>query len=162
MARQARIIPAAQDLKRRTVNYRKGLDLNLSQQDIERIQSAIDHSRDRCATEVADQLSFMQRALPDAQRDKRQRPAFLRSARASSFDIKGLGGMFGFPLLTAFAKSLNDFVGPLRDANNTQMAVIHTHIDAMYVVLMQRITGSGGKVEGLVLDAFKTATKKFK
>lgn len=104
----------------------------------------------------------MQRGLPEAQRDKRQRPTFLRSLRTSSLDIKGLGGMFGFPLLTAFAKSLNDFVTPLRDASNTQMAVIHTHIDAMYVVLMQRITGTGGKVEGQVLDAFKTATKKFK
>jgi hypothetical protein len=162
MARKARIIAPPQDLKRRAVNFRKGLDLNLSQQDIERIQSVIDESRDKCASEVADQLSFMQRGLPEAQSDKRERPAFLRIVRSSSLDVKGLGGMFGFPLLTAFAKSLNDFVTPLRDANNAQMAVIHTHIDAMYVVLMQRITGTGGTVEGQVLDAFKTATKKFK
>lgn len=162
MARKARIIAPAQDLKRRAVNYRKGLDLNLSAKDIERIQAVIDESRDRCATEVADQLSFMQRGLPEAEADKRQRPAFLRNVRSSSLDIKALGGMFGFPLLTAFAKSLNDFVTPLREANDSQMAVIHTHVDAMYVVLMQRITGTGGKVEGQVLDAFKTAAKKFK
>lgn len=162
MARKARIIAPPQELKRRAVNFRKGMDLNLSPQDIKRIEAAIEKSEDKCATEVNDQLASMRSAFPKASADRRLRPAFLRNARAASLDIKGLGGMFGFPLLTAFAKSLNDFVTALKDANDLQMEVIHTHIDALYVVLIQRITGAGGRLEGMVLDAFKTAAKKFK
>jgi hypothetical protein len=162
VARKARIIAPPQDLKRRAVNFRKGLDLSLSAQDIKRIETAIEKSKDRCSNEVSDQLASMRLQFPEAMGNRIKRPGFLRTVRAGSLDIKGLGGMFGFPLLTAFAKSLNDYVTSLKDADDTQMSVIATHIDALYVVLVQRIAGLGGKVEGDVLDGFKTATRKFK
>jgi len=151
VARKARIIAPPQELKRRAVNFRKGLDLTLSPQDIKRIETAIEKSKDRCANEVSDQLASMRVQFPNAMASRTKRPGFLRAVRAGSLDIKGLGGMFG-----------NDYVTSLKDAEDVQMAVIATHIDALYVVLVQRIAGLGGRVEGDVLDAFKAATRKFK
>lgn len=162
MARKARLIAPSLGLKRRAVSVHKGLDLSLTKRDVRRIETAIEKSKDRCANEVSDQLASMRVQFPDAMASRTKRPGFLRAVRAGSLDIKGLGGMFGFPLLTAFAKSLNDYVTSLKDAEDVQMAVIATHIDALYVVLVQRIAGLGGRVEGDVLDAFKAATRKFK
>jgi hypothetical protein len=36
------------------------------------------------------------------------------------------------------------------------------HIDALYVVLAQRITGLGGKVESELLKALRQASNKYK
>lgn len=72
-----------------------------------------------------------------------------------------MGGTFDFPLLTQVAKSLNDYVRSLKNVTKTHLDIITLHIDALYVILAQHITGQGGATEAQVLTALQQATKKF-
>jgi hypothetical protein len=40
--------------------------------------------------------------------------------------------------------------------------IVGHHIDALYVVLAQRITGLGGRIEAELLKALRAASTKFK
>ena len=48
-----------------------------------------------------------------------------------------------------------------RLAHEYGLDIITLHIDALYVILAQHITGQGGAIEAQVLTALQQATKKF-
>src|SRR3546814_9763929 len=56
------------------------------------------------------------------------------SSDVCSSDL-GMGGMFKYPLLTAFAKSLNDYTKSIDQPGPTQLDIIAAQIDALYVVM---------------------------
>src|SRR3546814_2707206 len=77
-----------------------------------------------------------------------------------AFDIKGMGGLFGYPLLTALGKSLNDFIGTLTMPSEASFEIISIHIDALYVLLAQHVTGQGGEVERVLISTLAPAVDK--
>ena len=81
---------------------------------------------------------------------------------ADALEIKGMGGTFKFPLLTQVAKSLHDYATQIHEPNAWNTVIVGHHIDALYVVLAQRITGLGGRIEAELLKALRAASTKFK
>ena len=59
------------------------------------------------------------------------------------------------------AKSLNDYIRGLKNVTKVQIEIITLHVDALYVILGQHITGAGGATEAEVLSALLQATRKF-
>ena len=60
-------------------------------------------------------------------------------------DIKGLGGSFGYYLMTDIATSLCDYVRYEESISDLNLPIIVAHITAMDVVLSEEIEESGGE-----------------
>lgn len=61
-----------------------------------------------------------------------------------SHNIKGLGGSFGYYLMTDIASSLCDYVRYEEKVSNVKTEIIIAHVTAMDVVISEEIEGSGG------------------
>ncbi|WPZ35642.1 hypothetical protein T8K17_05740 [Thalassobaculum sp. OXR-137] len=164
MARRAQIIPPRPDLRRKAVNYSKGFDLKLTPAMVEKLEQVVHKARDNFTADIAARLVAMRAALREAaesETDEKDR-GVLSAIYADSLEIKGAGGTIGFDLLTAIGKSLNDFVTGLETLDRRRVDIINLHIDALYVVLADNITGRGGPTEAAVLRAFSALHQKFR
>ena len=103
---------------------------------------------------------LQRRQVQAAEDDELQRIFILSNISEIAFDIKGMGGTFGYPLLTHLAKSLYDFVTKLGLPNEAQLEVISIHIDAMYVVLAHGVGGTDSQTEKELLDNLRVAVVK--
>lgn len=161
MAKKAVFVPPQQDLRRKAVNFKKGFALKLAPEELRRLEEVVEKATDDFTREVADKLRQLRTAIDDVAAGRGDIQAAMRAIRALSLDIKGMGGMFKYPLLTAYAKSLNDFVVMMKTPNAIQLDIIAAQIDALYVVMANRITGVGGRLERDLLEALNIATEKY-
>ena len=155
-----RLIKAPQELRQRAVNFTTGLDLTLSDDVRARIEGVISDSADAFSKEVLEKLKEMRKQVKTAEDDQLSRIFIMSTIAELAFDIKGMGGTFGYPLLSHLAKSLKDFIAKLGLPNETQLEVISIHVDAMYVVLAQGIHNQGGPSEKALLETLQTAVSK--
>lgn len=154
--------PAPQDLRRKAVNFKKGYGLKLAPEELRRLEEVVEKATDAFTTDVAERLRQLRAALDDVASGDSRADLAMRAIRSLSLDIKGMGGMFKYPLLTAFAKSLNDFTRDMDLPGPQQLDIIAAQIDALYVVMARRITGDGGRTERALLAALKQATARYK
>jgi len=156
------IIPNRGDLKRKAVNYRTGLDIKLDDEMRQKMEAVVQNSAGQFLDETVEILKTLREALGRAASDPSSRPEVLEQIREEAFQIKGMGGVFGYPLLTEFAKSLHDFLKELNDLDELQQEIVSIHIDTLYVVVTHKITGSGGPLEAQLRASLKAAVDKAK
>lgn len=155
-------MPPAQELRRKAVNFKKGFRLKLEPEEIKKLEAVVEKATDQFTVEVADKLRSLRIALNDVANSQIGADQAMQAIRSISLEIKGMGGMFKYPLLTAFAKSLNDFTKDMGAPTPIQLDIIAAQIDALYVVMANRIQGSGSKVEMELLGALEEAARKYK
>jgi len=155
-------MPPAQELRRKAVNFKKGFRLKLEPEEIKKLEAVVEKATDQFTVEVADKLRALRIALNDVANSQIGADQAMQAIRSISLEIKGMGGMFKYPLLTAFAKSLNDFTKDMGAPTPIQLDIIAAQIDALYVVMANRIQGSGSKVEMELLGALEEAARKYK
>lgn len=155
-----RLIKAPQELRQRAVSFETGLELTLTDEVRARMESVITASADAFSTEVLDKLREMRQQVKNAEGDEISRIFIMSKISDLAFDIKGMGGTFGYPLLSHLAKSLKDFIAKLGLPNLAQLEVISIHIDAMYVVLANGIHNQGGKAEQSLVKTLQAAVDK--
>jgi hypothetical protein len=156
--KKVRIIRPPDDLRRRAVNNLRGLSLDLTPGERQRIESAVHRSKDRFVRQVAERLKALRAAQGAAEADPKARPDYLRRLQDESLAIKGLGGTFGYPLVTSIASSLNDFLLKRQDVDAKQLTVIRLHIDAIYVILARKAADLKPELAGELLASFKILT----
>jgi hypothetical protein len=164
MGRRARIINPPQDLKRRALSATKGLNFELTLDELTKIESAVHKSKDGFVRQVAEKLKAMRGTHHDAERNPGILKAYLDLLRDESLAIKGLAGTFGFHTVTAIASSLNDYVGSRTEADPKQLLIIRLHIDMLYVLLGRAQQPGGGlkaETEGELLASFKIMTARY-
>jgi len=76
-------------------------------------------------------------------------------------DMKGQGGTFGYPLITAFADSLYGFTSGTSDYSDNQVELIKSHTDAMRAVIRGRVSGDGGEIGKKLTDGLNQAIEKY-
>jgi ClpP class serine protease len=155
-------MPPPQELRRKAVNFKKGFKLKLEPEEIKKLEAVVEKATDQFTVEVADKLRQLRIALDDVAQGKIGSDQQMQAIRTISLEIKGMGGMFKYPLLTAFAKSLNDFTKDMGIPTPIQLDIIAAQIDALYVVMAQRIQGGGGKREAQLLAALDEAIRKYR
>lgn len=153
-------IKANQSLRQRAVNFKTGLDLNMTDEVRGLIEKAIDDSKDEFSKDVLEKLREMRDLVKKAETDELQRLFIMGNITELAFDVKGMGGTFGFPLLTHLAKSLHDFLNKVGVPSPEQFDVVRIHIDALYLVLAQGIKGAGGKAEKQLVENLERAISK--
>jgi HPt (histidine-containing phosphotransfer) domain-containing protein len=156
------IIPNRGDLKRKAVNYRTGLDLKLDDELRQKMEAVVQASTAQFLEQTVEQLKSLREALGRAAADPASRREVLDHIREEAFQIKGMGGVFGYPLLTEFAKSLHDFLKELEDLDELQQEIVSIHVDTLYVVVAHKITGTGGPLEAQLRASLKAAIDKAK
>jgi hypothetical protein len=161
VAKKVQIIQPTGELRKRAVNYKKGFSVELTPTEMRQLETVVHKSKDKFVAAIDAKLRSLRDAARAVGDDALSIPGFLKQAETDSFEIKGLGGTFDFPLLTQLAASLNDYVRGLRNVSKVQIEVISLHVDALYVILAQHITGTGGATEAQVLTALGKATRKF-
>jgi hypothetical protein len=162
MSKKPVFMPPAQELRRKAVNFKKGFRLKLEPEEIKKLEAVVEKATDQFTVEVADKLRSLRIALNDVANSQIGADQAMQAIRSISLEIKGMGGMFKYPLLTAFAKSLNDFTKDMGVPTPIQLDIIAAQIDALYVVMANRIQGSGSKVEMELLSALEDAARKYK
>jgi hypothetical protein len=162
MARRAQIIPPRPDLRRKAVNQTKGFDFKLPPAMVQKLEAVVHKAKDSFTEDIAARLVSMRKALRDPIETQEDQRRVISLIYTNSREIKGAGGTIGYDLLTGIGKALNDFAGSLTELDRRRVEVIDLHIDAMYVVLADRITGTGGPTEAALLKAFSIVREKFK
>jgi hypothetical protein len=61
-------------------------------------------------------------------------------------NIKGQGSSFGYPLVTRLGQSLCRLIAPGRALDDAGLTIAQAHLDALKLVLDQKIAGKGGEV----------------
>jgi len=61
-------------------------------------------------------------------------------------NIKGQGTSFGYPLVTRIGQSLCRLIAPGRAVDEPGLKIAQAHLDALKLVLDQKIAGKGGEV----------------
>jgi chemotaxis protein histidine kinase CheA len=162
MSKKPVFTPPQQDLRRKAVNFTKGFGFRLAPEELKRLEAVVEKASDQFTQEVAEKLRQLRTALDEVARGQHGSDRAMQVIRGVSLEIKGMGGMFKYPLLTAFAKSLNDFTKDMGAPSPIQLDIIAAQIDALYVVMGQRIQGSGGKIEAQLLEALSQAARQHK
>lgn len=155
-------MPPSQELRRKAVNFKKGFKLKLEPEEIRKLEAVVEKATDQFTVEVAEKLRGLRVALNDVANSQIGADQAMQAIRSLSLEIKGMGGMFKYPLLTAFAKSLNDFTKDMGVPTPIQLDIIAAQIDALYVVMGNRIQGGGSKIEMQLLDALEEAARKYR
>lgn len=157
-----KIIPNRGDLKRKAVNYKTGMDIRLDDEMRQKMEALVENTSAQFLDETVETLKGLREALSRAAADPSARREVLEHIREEAFQIKGMGGVFGYPLLTEFAKSLHDFLKERDDLDELQQEIVSIHVDTLYVVISHRIKGSGGALEAQLRASLKAAVDKAK
>lgn len=80
----------------------------------------------------------------------------------AAHEMRGQGGMFGYPLVTLFAKSLHEATAPEIDAvDDNRCRLLKAHVDAIRAVAAGKIGGDGGSVGRSLLRTLHEAKRKY-
>lgn len=80
---------------------------------------------------------------------------------AIAHDMRGQGGTFGYQLISDFADSLYDFTVASTSTSDNHVEIIKAHIDAMRVVISERISGDGGDIGKELKASLDAAIDKY-
>lgn len=159
---KVQIIQPSMDLRKRAVNFKTGFGVILTPEEAVKLDAVVEKSSDTFVRQVGAKLKVLRESLAGLSDGTAPHMPLIERVAADALEIKGLGGTFKFPLLTQIAKSLHDYAAQIKEPNVWHGVIFAHHIDALYVVLAQRITGLGGKVEAELLKALRQASTKYR
>lgn len=113
-----------------------------------------------------DDLGRMRAAFEEMKQTNLDDPDGVKKMLRVCWDMKGLGGTFGYPLVTTITHYLSNYLEHCLEHADAKVsaAVVSPHIDALYVVLSQKVSGDGGAigrelVSGLEKVVLKTGAR---
>ena len=162
MARKAQILPPRGDLKRKAVNHTKGVDLTLPPQLVAKLEAVVYRSRDKFVVDITKRLTAIRVACDSVERGGMPMDQFIAEVRDESLEIKGAGGTIGYQLISEIGHLMDVFLRDKKALSATQMQVFRLAVDAIFVVLAQRITGGGAALEQEVVESLSVAVQKYR
>jgi len=75
-------------------------------------------------------------------------------------DMKGQGGSFGYDLVTAIGNQLCRLIEKLERVGDAEINAIKVHIDAIKLVIAQKMRGNGGKAGDQILIGLEKVMEK--
>jgi CheY-like chemotaxis protein len=106
-----------------------------------------------------DQLTQAYRALC---RGEGARHVQLGTINSVAHELRGQGGIFDYPLISAFGKTLYEATTDSNaEASEKRLKLLEAHIDAIRLVFTKQVRGDGGEVGAALLKDIETAVKKY-
>lgn len=159
VAEKPQIIRSRGDLVKRAVNFKKGMDTEISPEVVSRINAAIDGIKVEARTEILARLQELRNVCQDATSDPVYLGIFQELIKEVAFDVKGMAGTIGFPLMTEIADSLHRFISNISPNSAQHLDLIRLHIDALYILLTHGENARAG-TERMMTDGLKKASTK--
>lgn len=107
---------------------------------------------------LIDNLSEQHRRCVDS---PDQRKSYFEKIHSIAHDMRGQGGTFGYQLISDFADALYFLTTPQAGMSDNHVEIIKAHVDAMRVVIKNRIKGDGGEVGKELQKGLEAAIKKY-
>ncbi len=111
---------------------------------------------------VADEIVNLDRALADLKSPEANLRQTIAKINRGAHEMRGQGGIFGYPLITEFSKSLflitNRHFPSLSD---NEYELLKAHIDAIKVVIHEKVEGDGGETGRALLTGLQEAIRKY-
>lgn len=106
-------------------------------------------------------ITALRRLADDlSEQDENRQGAVLRQIAQAAREIKGQGGTFDFSLLSRIARSLYEFTSTLTHVDIRRSGIVMAHVDAMELIIMDRITGDGGRLGTELSQSIEAAARK--
>ncbi len=106
-----------------------------------------------------DQLRQLHARAVDTPAARRRTFAAIRQI---AMELKGQGATFGYPLVTVFAGSLYDAVGPSAPVADAVVELAKSHLDAIAAVIKDRVRGDGGETGAALRASLAEAQERFR
>lgn len=110
---------------------------------------------------VATTLEELTQASNRALEDMDNAAIHLATINRIAHELRGQGGIFGYPLMTQFGKSLYEQTHDGAEASPALLDLIKAHIDLIRAVTKDRIKGDGGEMGKQLMTSLNEAKKKF-
>lgn len=107
---------------------------------------------------VIDELFETHRRCVD---DEVNRKGYFERINSVAHDMKGQGGTFGYQLITNFAEGLYNFTAKGSGLSDSHVEIIKAHIDAMRVVIRERVEGDGGEIGSELTKGLQQSVEKY-
>ncbi len=141
-------------------------DGGLADEDIlEAAKAQISEMADDYTDWVKETNSDLVQAHEDAQRSFGQAEEQMKTAmeklNITAHELRGQGGVFGYPLITEFGKSLYDCTGASARVTENLREFVKAHIDGITAVINGNVKGDGGQIGKELLQSLEAAKKKY-
>jgi CheY-like chemotaxis protein len=107
-----------------------------------------------------DYLSRLTRLIGEADSDPAYRRRVFQEINDIAHELRGQGGLFGYPLMTTLALSLFEATEPGAPDDDNSVAIIKAHVDAMRVVVRDQVKEDGGDVGRALLESLSQAIQR--
>lgn len=125
------------------------------------VQAALDEMSEEYpdwVSSLIDQLYVEQKGCLENEENRR---AHFSKIHDIAHDMKGQGGTFGYPLITDFSDGLYNFTIRNSGLSDSHVEIVKAHIDAMRVVIKERVNGDGGEIGSQLKVGLAAAIDKF-
>ena len=86
----------------------------------------------------------------------------VRNINQIAHELRGQGGVFDYPLITAFGKTLSEATTDAGvEITENRLKLMEAHIDALRLVFGKQIKGNGGEVGEALMKDIERAVKKY-
>ena len=127
---------------------------------LERAEQAIAGMSDQYLDWVQEDIARIDAAYKELAAATGDRAEEIDKVFQVSHDMKGQGGSFGFDLVTAIGNQLCRMIEKMDTIGNAEVEAVRVHIDAMKLVIAQRMKGSGGKAGEQILAGLEKVVAK--
>jgi len=93
--------------------------------------------------------------------DQKRRRALFGEMNIMAHELRGLGGTFGFPLVTSVARSLFDLTQFSLDQSDDCVSLVGTHIDTLKAILREDVRDEGDAVSQALVEELEKKNAEF-
>lgn len=112
-------------------------------------------------TAVQEDLTRLTAAYDTALKDPANRAEHVRALYAEVQGVKGQGASFGYPLVSAVGSQLARFIEDAGDdLTDAQLEVVKIHVEAIRLIIQQKMEGDGGPIGQKVVAGLSAVIKK--
>ena len=88
------------------------------------------------------------------------RALHLEALHALAFEMKGLGGIFGYPLVSMVSELLLKMTDPVTSKSSDGLGVVGLQVDAICLLIRERREGDGGESGQALIASLRQAMEK--
>lgn len=146
----------------RQLRAKTGGDIGIDPARVARIQNDLDSWNEEFINWTVEFIKRLRVLLAKAQREEpASRRAKFSRINQIAHELRGQGGIFGYPLVSSVAKSLFELTKDTLDRSDDCLILVRNHIETLQAVLRDEVRGDGGTVGLEIVKAMRLANARF-